>query len=74
MFNMTICSYTKYLIADQPNTRLTGPYVGLVNIFEPSDIRTMHAHIIRDNQDLNTKHVMPVLEEPVHLKMLLILI
>ena len=49
------------LATDRSNARLSNPYVGLVDVFEgPSDIRTTRARVVKDDQDLNAKYVMPV--------------
>ncbi|KAF8335572.1 ankyrin repeat protein [Amanita rubescens] len=54
----------RLLATDRSNTRLSNPYVGLVNIFEaPSDIRTTRARVVKDDQDLNAKYIMPVPED-----------
>ena len=53
----------RLLAADRSNPRLSNPYVGLVDVFEaPSDIRIARARVIKDDQDLNAKHVMPLAE------------
>ena len=51
----------RLLATDRSNARLSNPYVGLVDVFEaPSDIRTTRARVVKDDQDLNAKYVMPV--------------
>ncbi|KAF8326139.1 hypothetical protein F5887DRAFT_868303, partial [Amanita rubescens] len=38
--------------------------VGLVDVFEaPCDIRTTRARVVKDDQDLNAKYIMPVPED-----------
>ena len=54
----------RLLATDRFNPRLSNPYVGLVDVFEaPSDIRITRARVIKDDQDLNAKHVMPLVED-----------
>ena len=54
----------RLLATDRSNARLSNPYVGLVDVFEaPSDIRTTRARVVRDDQDLNAKYVMPVADD-----------
>ena len=51
----------RLLANDRSNARLSNPYAGLVDVFEgPSDIRTTRARVVKDDQDLNAKYVMPV--------------
>ncbi|KAF8826350.1 hypothetical protein HHX47_DHR5000307 [Lentinula edodes] len=46
---------------EKDNNRLKNPYVGLVNVFDaPPDIRTIRARIVKDEEDLNGKYVMPL--------------
>lgn len=48
---------------DKTNTRLSNPYVGLVDVFDaPVDIRTTRARIVKDDEDLTAKYVMPLSE------------
>ena len=54
----------RLLATDRSNARLSNPYVGLVDVFEaPSDIRTTRARVVKDDQDLNAKYVMPVADD-----------
>ncbi|KAF8349125.1 ankyrin repeat protein [Amanita rubescens] len=54
----------RLLATDRSNARLSNPYVGIVDVFEaPSDIRTTRARVVKDDRDLNAKHVMPVPED-----------
>lgn len=48
---------------DKKNTRLSNPYVGLVDVFAaPADIRTTKARIVNDEDDLAARYVMPLSE------------
>lgn len=54
----------RLLATDRSNARLSNLYVGLVDIFEaPSDIRVTRARVIKDDQDLNAKYVVPLPED-----------
>lgn len=54
----------RLLATDRSNTRLSNPYVGLVDVFAASsDIRITRARVIKDDQDLNAKYVMPLAED-----------
>jgi hypothetical protein len=54
----------RFLATDRSNARLINPYVGLVDVFEaPSDIKITRARVIKDDQDLNAKYVMPLAED-----------
>ncbi|KAM6501508.1 ankyrin repeat protein [Amanita muscaria] len=49
---------------DRNNLRLSDPYVGLVDIFDaPPDIRTTRARVIKDEENLNAKYVLPLTEK-----------
>ncbi|PPR01075.1 hypothetical protein CVT24_000396 [Panaeolus cyanescens] len=51
----------KLFANDRQNTRLSNPYVGLVDVFAaPSAIRTTRARIVQDETDLTAKYVMPL--------------
>ncbi|GLB33192.1 putative ankyrin repeats (3 copies) containing protein [Lyophyllum shimeji] len=53
----------KLFATDKTNTRLNDPFVGLVDVFDaPADIRVTRARVVKDEQDLNSKHVMPLSE------------
>ncbi|KAG5643246.1 hypothetical protein DXG03_001296 [Asterophora parasitica] len=53
----------KLFATDKNNTRLNDPLVGLVDIFDaPADIRTTRARVVKDDQDLSAKYVMPLSE------------
>jgi hypothetical protein len=46
---------------DKANQRLDDPYVGLVDVFDaPVDIRTTRARVVKDDEDLSAKYVMPL--------------
>jgi hypothetical protein len=46
---------------DKNNPRLTNPHVGLVDVFDaPVDVRTTRARVIKDDEDLEAKYVMPL--------------
>jgi hypothetical protein len=46
---------------DKDNPRLKNPYVGLVDVFDaPIDVRTTRARVIKDDEDLEAKYVMPL--------------
>jgi hypothetical protein len=48
---------------DKGNTRLDDPHVGLVDVFAaPANIRTTRARVVKDNDDLSAKYVMPLSE------------
>ncbi|KAJ7181063.1 hypothetical protein C8R46DRAFT_844290, partial [Mycena filopes] len=48
---------------DRTHTRLSNPYVGLVDVFDaPADIRTTRARVVKDEADLNAQYVMPLCE------------
>ncbi|KAJ7213244.1 ankyrin repeat protein [Mycena rebaudengoi] len=48
---------------DKANARLSNPYVGLVDVFDaPSDIRTTRVRVVKDEEDLSARHVMPLSE------------
>jgi hypothetical protein len=48
---------------DKTNTRLDNPYVGLVDVFAaPVNIRTTRARVVKDDNDLSAKYVMPLPE------------
>ncbi len=54
----------RLLATDRSNARLSNPYVGLVDVFEaPSDIKTTRTRVVKDDQDLNAKYIMPVPED-----------
>jgi hypothetical protein len=54
----------RLLATDRSNARLSNPYVGLVDVFEaPSGIRTTRARVVKDDQDLNAKYIIPVPED-----------
>jgi hypothetical protein len=51
----------RYFASDRGNARLSDPYVGLVDVFDaPADIRTTRARVVKDDEDLITKHIIPV--------------
>lgn len=51
----------KLFATDKTNTRLKDPYVGLVDVFAaPPEIRTTRARVVKDDQDLFVKYVMPL--------------
>ncbi|EAU82414.1 ankyrin repeat protein [Coprinopsis cinerea okayama7 len=51
----------RYFASDRGNTRLSDPYVGLVDVFDaPADIRQTRARVVVDEVDLSAKHVMPL--------------
>jgi hypothetical protein len=53
----------KLFATDKTNTRLNDPYVGLVDVFAaPPEIRTTRARVVKDDQDLSAKYVMPLSE------------
>ncbi|KAF8075783.1 ankyrin repeat protein [Lyophyllum atratum] len=53
----------KLFAADKTNTRLNDPLVGLVDVFAaPADIRTTRSRVVKDDQDLSSKHIMPLSE------------
>ncbi|KIK54450.1 hypothetical protein GYMLUDRAFT_63236 [Collybiopsis luxurians FD-317 M1] len=46
---------------EKDHTRLKDPYVGLVDVFDaPPDIRLVRARVVKDEEDLKAKHVMPL--------------
>lgn len=48
---------------DKTNARLSNPYVGLVDVFSaPADIRTTRARVVKDEDDLAAKYIMPLSE------------
>lgn len=48
---------------ESTNPRLKSPHVGLVDVFDaPQDIRITRARLVRDEFDLNEKHIMPLSE------------
>ena len=54
----------RLLATDRSNARLSNPYVGLVDVFDaPSDIKTTRARVVKDEQDLDAKYVMPLPED-----------
>lgn len=54
----------QYFASDRGNARLQDPYVGLVDVFDaPADIRTTRARIVKDDEDLIAKHILPVNKE-----------
>ena len=49
---------------DKSNSRLTDPYVGLVDVFDaPEDIRITRARVVAGEEGLNAKYIMPLPEE-----------
>ncbi|KIL59500.1 hypothetical protein M378DRAFT_200085 [Amanita muscaria Koide BX008] len=49
---------------DRNNVRLSDPYVGLVDTFDaPPDIRTTRARLVKDEENLNAKHILPLTEK-----------
>ncbi|KAG6906166.1 hypothetical protein DXG01_015516 [Tephrocybe rancida] len=53
----------KLFATDKDNTRLADPLVGLVDVFDaPEDIRTTRARVVKDEEDLSRRHVMPLSE------------
>ncbi|KAG6815090.1 hypothetical protein H0H87_005247, partial [Tephrocybe sp. NHM501043] len=53
----------KLFATKKKNARLADPLVGLVNVFNvPVDIRTTRACIVKDDQDLLRKYIMPLSE------------
>ena len=51
----------KLFATDKTNSRLKEPYVGLVDIFAaPPELRTTRARVVKDEQDLSAKYVMPL--------------
>lgn len=53
----------KLYATDKTNVRLNDPLVGLVDVFNaPADIRTTRARVVKDDQDLSAKYVMPLSE------------
>jgi hypothetical protein len=51
----------KLFAADKTNRRLNDPYVGLVDVFDaPVAARTTRARIVKDDDDLSRKYVMPL--------------
>ena len=53
----------KLWATDKTNARLSSPYVGLVDVFDaPDDIRTTRARVVKDEEDLSAKYVMPLSE------------
>lgn len=49
---------------ERDNSRLEDPRVGLVNVFDaPPDIRTTRARVVKDEEDLTAKYVMPLSPE-----------
>ncbi|PCH39932.1 ankyrin [Wolfiporia cocos MD-104 SS10] len=54
----------KLFATDRNNPRLQDPHVGLVDVFDaPADIRITRARIVKDEQDLNFKFVLPLTSE-----------
>ncbi|KAJ3987613.1 ankyrin repeat protein [Lentinula detonsa] len=46
---------------EKDNARLKDPYVGLVNVFDaPPEIRAIRARVVKDDEDLSAKYVMPL--------------
>ncbi|KAH6890099.1 ankyrin repeat protein [Coprinopsis sp. MPI-PUGE-AT-0042] len=46
---------------DRTNTRLSDPYVGLVDVFAaPEDIRKARTRVVANDEDLTAKYVMPL--------------
>ncbi|KAF5379121.1 hypothetical protein D9615_005879 [Tricholomella constricta] len=53
----------KLFATDKNHVRLNDPLVGLVDVFDaPADIRTTRARIVKDDQELSAKYVMPLSE------------
>ncbi|KAL0574269.1 hypothetical protein V5O48_007677 [Marasmius crinis-equi] len=53
----------KLFATEKQNTRLNDKHVGLVDVFDaPGDIRTIRARVVKDEEDLSAKYVMPLLE------------
>jgi hypothetical protein len=48
---------------DRTSKRLENPYVGLVSVFDaPDAIRKTRARVVKDEEDLNAKHIFPLPE------------
>jgi len=48
---------------DKTNPRLDNPHEGLVDIFAaPADIRVTRARVVKDDEDLSAKYIMPLSE------------
>ncbi|PCH39851.1 ankyrin [Wolfiporia cocos MD-104 SS10] len=57
----------KLFATDKNNPRLQDPHVGLVDVFDaPADIRTTRARVVKDEQDVNAKFVLPLTNERRH--------
>lgn len=49
---------------DKDNARLKNPFVGLVDVYDaPDAIRKTHARIVKNEEDLAAKYVMPLTDE-----------
>lgn len=54
----------KLWATDKNNPRLKDPFVGLVDVFDaPPELRTTRARVVKDEEDLSAKYVMPLAEE-----------
>ncbi|RXW22626.1 hypothetical protein EST38_g3223 [Candolleomyces aberdarensis] len=54
----------QYFASDRGNVRLQDPCVGLVDVFDaPVDVRTTRARIVKDDDDMIAKHILPVNKE-----------
>lgn len=54
----------RHFATDRENTRLSDPYVGLVDVFDaPAVIRQTKARVVKDETDLAAHYVMPLKEE-----------
>ncbi|KAF8905742.1 hypothetical protein CPB84DRAFT_1960271 [Gymnopilus junonius] len=54
----------KIFASDRKNPVLANPRVGLVDVFNaPPSIRTIRARVVKDEEDLSAKYVMPISEE-----------
>lgn len=54
----------KLFAQDKRNSRLSDPYVGLVDVFDaPEDIRKTRARVVKDGEDTDAKYAMPLHEE-----------
>lgn len=48
---------------EKSNARLSNPHVGLIDVFNaPADIRTTRARVVKDEEDLSARYVMPLPE------------
>ncbi|RXW15843.1 hypothetical protein EST38_g10015 [Candolleomyces aberdarensis] len=51
----------QFFASDRGNVRLQDPHVGLVDVFDaPVDVRTTRARIVKDDDDMIAKHILPV--------------